>query len=56
MRLSGVRRPWSWDDVFARRLQPSRVNPPEEVWRLYRREVVTPPLTRERRHTLRRAF
>jgi transposase-like protein len=47
---------WSWGRVFAQRLQPSRVEPPEDVWRLYRREIVTPPLRAERRHTLSRAF
>jgi hypothetical protein len=56
MRLSGTNRRWSWENVFAKRLQPSRVQPPPEVWRLYRREVITPPLANERRHTLRRAF
>ena len=56
MRLGLTRKRWSWERVFARRLQPSRVDPPEEVWRIYRRLLLTPPLPNERRHTLSRAF
>lgn len=56
MRLELTRSPWSWDRVFAQRLQISRVRPPEGVWRLYRRDLVTPGLPHERRHALLRAF
>lgn len=56
MHLKVTRTPWSWEKVFAQRLQPSRVRPPEAVCRLYRRDLVTPALPNERRHTLARAF
>jgi transposase-like protein len=56
MRLGATTARWDWDTVFSHRLQPSRVDPPVDVWRLYRRLVVTPPLPNERRHTLSRAF
>jgi hypothetical protein len=56
MRIGVTARRWSWEIVFSRRLQPSRVNPPDEILRRYRRLLLTPPLPNERRHTLSRAF
>ncbi|MGH9004053.1 MAG: transposase [Acidimicrobiia bacterium] len=56
MALHLTNRPWDWGQVLARRLQPSRVLPGEGLMRFYRRELVTPHLADERRHTLVRAF
>jgi len=56
MRLGITDHTWRWEEVLARRLQPSRVRPPAEVMSFYRREMVTPPLPGEHRHRLSRAF
>jgi hypothetical protein len=56
MRRAGLDRPWSWSDLFARRLQPSRVGLHQDILKVYRRGWVTPPLPNETRHTLSRAF
>jgi hypothetical protein len=55
MRLGLVDRPWSWQEVLARRLFPSRERL-DGVWReLYRRDWSTPELPGNRRHRLKLA-
>ncbi|MGH9748854.1 MAG: hypothetical protein ACRD6R_02880, partial [Candidatus Polarisedimenticolia bacterium] len=56
MRLGLTDRAWSWAQVLAERLPPSRVRAGENVMAFYRRELVTPHLATERRHALGRAF
>jgi len=56
MALGITDRPWTWPQALAERLQPSRVSPGAEVMRRYRRELITPTLPNEQRHTLLRAF
>lgn len=47
---------WSWERVFARRLQPSRV-PEGGAWpELYDRQMATPSLPRTPPHRLKRAY
>jgi transposase-like protein len=52
--LTGAK--WTWQNVVAARLLPSRIRAGEEVMRLYRRALVTPLLRSERRHALKHAF
>ncbi len=48
--------PWSWDRVFARRLQPSRT-PDIAAWsELYERRMPTPTLKRSPAHNLKLAY
>ena len=56
MRLEITPRPWSWKDVFARRLFPARLTVPEPWMRIYRREWITPAVGRNLPHNLRHAF
>jgi transposase-like protein len=46
---------WSWAQVLAERLHPHRVGAAAEIMAHYRRDLVTPSLPNERRHTLGRA-
>lgn len=55
MRLGLTDRRWQWAQVLAERLHPGRVEAAQEVMGHYRRELVTPSLPNERRHTLLRA-
>jgi transposase-like protein len=48
-------RPWTWAQVLAQRLHPGRVDPGPQVMAHYRRDLLTPSLPNERRHTLVRA-
>jgi len=52
MRLGLTDSPWTWRNVLAERLFPSRVRPPSDVMEVYRRTLVTPHLLTERRHAL----
>jgi hypothetical protein len=56
MRLGLTGRPWTWRDVFARRLFPERVRLPAGWSRIYRREWTTPAVGRNVRHTLIHAY
>ena len=56
MRLALTSRPWTWRDVFARRLFPGRIGVPASWMRIYRREWITPAVGRNTRHRLRHAF
>lgn len=56
MRLGLTSRPWTWERVLARRLQPTRVGTSEEEMVVYRREIVTPAAGNNRRHALALAF
>ncbi|MGH9750602.1 MAG: hypothetical protein ACRD6R_11845, partial [Candidatus Polarisedimenticolia bacterium] len=56
MSLGLTDRIWSWAQVLAVRLQPSRLGAGERVMAFYRRELRTPHLASERRHALERAF
>src|SRR5262245_30113543 len=56
MRLHLTRGAWTWPQVLAERLHPHRVRPADDVMAFYRRELITPSLANERRHTLLRAF
>jgi len=56
MRLGLTDSPWTWRNVLAERLFPSRVRPPAEVMDVYRRALVTPHLRTERRHALKHAI
>ncbi len=56
MRLGLTDRPWSWRDVFARRLFPGRIAVPQSWMRIYRREWITPAVGRNTRHDLVHAF
>jgi hypothetical protein len=53
MRLGLTSRPWSWRDIFARRLFPRRIRVPESWMRIYRREWITPAVGRNVCHDLR---
>jgi transposase-like protein len=52
--LTDVR--WSWDRVFAKRLQPSRVAAPRAWPELYDRTMATPTLRNTPPHQLKRAY
>ncbi len=56
VRLGLAPSPWTWTDVFAKRLFPSQEKISEMAMRLYRRELVTPALPVNRTHALVRAF
>jgi hypothetical protein len=56
MRLGLTARPWSWRDIFARRLFPRRIRVPESWMRIYRREWITPAVGRNVRHAPRHAY
>ena len=56
MRVGLADRPWSWERLLACRLQPSRVATPARILSFYRREVSTPALPNETRHSLLNAF
>ncbi len=56
MRLGLTQEPWSWPRVLARRMFPWRLSVPASWMQLYRRLWITPPLPRNRRHTLKYAF
>jgi len=47
---------WSWDRVFAQRLQPSRIDGGAAWPELYNRTMRTPTLTRTPPHQLKRAY
>jgi hypothetical protein len=49
-------RPWSWSRALAQRLFPARVRLAEPWDELYRRELFTPGLRRQRRHARAHAF
>jgi len=51
-----TKRPWSWEQVFGRRLFPWRERLPASWERIYRRLIVTTPLAVNRPHALRNAF
>jgi hypothetical protein len=55
MYLGLTDRPWTWAQVLAQRLHPGRVDPGPQVMTHYRRDLLTPSLPNERRHTLVRA-
>jgi hypothetical protein len=55
-RLGLASAPWTWAGVFSTRLFPSLEHVPAMWMRLYRREIDTPALPVNRRHTLARAF
>ena len=56
MQVQLTDRAWCWPQVLAQRLHPHRLPASKEVMRFYRRELATPSLPQERRHTLLRAF
>jgi hypothetical protein len=56
MVLDLAERPWSWSEVFSRRLFPERLDLPSGWMKIYRREWVTPALGRNARHALLRAY
>ena len=55
MRLGLTGKPWSWPRVFAQRLFPSRVRPPESWTKVYRRDWDEAEDVRYRRHRLKNA-
>ena len=56
MGLGLTSRPWSWRDVFARRIFPARVDISPSWMRIYRRMWTTPAVGRNLRHQLKLAF
>jgi len=56
MRIGLADTPWSWERVLARRLFWRRVPRDPDLMKLYRRELVTPALGHNARHTLKNAF
>lgn len=51
MLLGLTTEPWTWDQVLAKRLFPSKVKLPELWEKIYKREIVTPGLKVNRRKT-----
>lgn len=56
MRLALTEAPYSWHDVFAKRLFPGRIRLPKGWARIYRREWITPAVGRNTRHRLVHAY
>ncbi len=56
MRLGLARRPFTWADVFSRRLFPGRIALPEGWMRVYRRQWITPAVGRNTLHDAVHAF
>lgn len=56
MWLSLTTEPWSWERVFAKRLQPSRIDGGPAWHELYKREMRTPTLPHTPPHALKLAF
>ena len=56
MRLGLTDRPWSWQQVVARRRFPARTRLPEGWITIYRRGWITPAVGRNATHQLRHAF
>ena len=56
MRIGLADTPWSWERVLARRIFWRRVPRDPDLMALYRRELVTPALGQNARHTLKNAF
>ena len=56
MTLGLTQKPWSWTRVLARRLFSSKIRVPEHWMTIYRRELITPQIGINTRHTLSRAF
>ncbi len=52
MRLGLAAEPWSWSRVLAQRLFPWRVTVPEPWQAIYRRELITSVIGKNRRHQL----
>ena len=56
MKLGLAQRPWTWSEVFSRRLFPERMKLPEPWMAVYQRKLVTPALKQNAAHILARAY
>ena len=56
MRIGLTASPWRWSRVLAQRLFPWRIPVPSSWQSIYRRDLITEAVGRNRRHRLRNAY
>ena len=56
MRLGLAHEPWDWSRVLVKRLFPWRLRVPAPWMTIYQRELITPEIGANTRHTLKGAF
>ena len=56
MQVGLAQEPWDWSRVLVKRLFPWRLRVPAHWMTIYRRELITPEIGPNTRHSLARAF